>query len=138
VSYSYYIFDVKRSTLTRGVCDRTVIYGIESFRHANAETLSALTKSYGISISQKSNGVWRFHWLMQKGDLVLEHEKRVALSDGLWLGPAQYQPTGRYDLRIFSYSSRDDDDAPEDWEDGQEGTFPNRISDVAWLLLILK
>jgi hypothetical protein len=100
------------------------IYGIEKSRHGQVEHMSAIQKSYAILTSSDR----RFEWLVRKGDLVLKTERRTIMSKWFWVPPEQYRPTGKFDLPIYVYLDKEDDDVPEWWEDGQHGMFSSKVT----------
>lgn len=74
-----------------------------------------MAKSYGIVVYD------RFDWLIKKGDLVWSNRRREIRSRSFWLS-AKSCVNRKYDLPLFSYSRKhEDDDAPEWWQDGQFG-----------------
>jgi hypothetical protein len=90
-----------------------VIYGIEKSRHADANYMSATTKSYGIRIEGS------FEWLIRKGDLVLSKEDRNIYSS--WFSILRNDMKS-YELPIYVYLDDDgEDDVPGQWKDGQNG-----------------
>jgi hypothetical protein len=93
-----------------------VIYAVEKSRHDGVKYMSAITQSYGIVSKGK------FEWLIRKGDLVLSTEKRRVRSKYICL-PLKDCPSRKYDLVIYTYDKRDEDDdnVPDFWEDGQHG-----------------
>lgn len=80
--------------------------------------MSSLKHSYGINASYGKH----FEWLVRKGDLMLRHEVRQVESKPFCIRLESRNRTSKFEIRLYTYLSNEDDDVPTDWGDGQHGT----------------
>jgi hypothetical protein len=97
------------------VVQGAVIYGIEKTRHADANYMSAMKRSYGVVVDGE------FKWLVRRGDLVLSKERKIINSESFSILPSDMS---NFQLVLYTFDDDDGrDKVPDLFKTGQHGKW---------------